>query len=900
VQLALASVPEPSFIIYGQVESSGVQVKQPGMVVSVRHGDTRLAESILTAANNFEYTLEVPLEASIGSRGSYAARVGDLLQLQIAGQTVDEIPVSERGLSQSVLLTLKGDIDSDGDGIFDALEIDDGKNPNDPNDPVKFGNLDIDNDGISNGLEFLSNTYDPYADYDGDGYSNQDEYELGFDPASSSKFPALVLPFGKYAALHAHQDSITYYKSETDQVFTWNEELNGKPVSIVGVYWNIDRFQDLLISTDQGKAFVITSNEANKLSTPKLIILDEVASGSSLQVGFANIDGINTEEMWVFSPSVNKIYFYQRQPKGQPFGQLKWFDVGVSNIMGNISIHDLDKDGAVDLIATGVDVSAPEGTPVQTLVKMKGRWDGYNQGFDAPLLLSQHDYIDNSHIQVIPNILEVGFDRDADILIKDKNQKIVINPSFNSYYTATKTDLISQRLVTHKISDQASPLFIQGVELNNENTHTPFLFADFNRDGQADLLQYMGNSTENSFQFKLVLGVKNTLDSDGDGVFDYKDINPLDENKPMPNGNQDFDFDGVPYGIDSNHSGQEDSDGDKIPDAYELQNRLSPLSAVDGDATSDADQDGRTNYQEYMDGTDPQSRTSVATFDAQLITTLNAFKSGTSDMVIAGQELAVSSQMNKSVKLYNLNNQGQVRTLESSDSNGVSKMVTTENLIVMGNMGGSVEIWDVNSGSRLASFNQNNSSVTDLAIDGINLYVLHADGHVFRFNVETLTYVASWFVYEGFLTSLMARNNILYIQASSPEKIMFVWNASTQEQIYTIAGSGECCEKVVAEISGNTLVLANSYSGSGIFATNISNFNTQQVVPQIDVSAVRSINTSIYVGRKSGVIEKYSSIDGSFQSRVAAPYSQVREIELINGGFISLHADGNVYIWDDK
>ena len=241
-----------------------------------------------------------------------------------------------------------------------------------------------------------------------------------------------------------------------------------------------------------------------------------------------------------------------------------------------------------------------------------------------------------------------------------------------------------------------------------------------------------------------------------------------------------------------------------------------------------------------------------------------------------------------------------MRTLQVDDNNGVSKILSTGNLLVTGNMGGSVEMWDANSAIRLAKFEKSTASVTDMAVDGTALYVLHADGTFYQYNIETLAYVGNWKVYDGFLTSLLARNNILYLQASAPEKIMFVWDANKQEVIYNITGNAECCEKVVAELSGETLILANSYSGSGIYATDIGNLNSQEVVADIDISAARSLNNNIYVGRKSGVIERYSAVDGSFQGRVAAPYSQVREIELINGGFISLHADGNVYFWDHK
>jgi hypothetical protein len=49
-----------------------------------------------------------------------------------------------------------------------------------------------------------------------------------------------------------------------------------------------------------------------------------------------------------------------------------------------------------------------------------------------------------------------------------------------------------------------------------------------------------------------------------------------------------------------------DSDGDGLPDGWEVQYGLSPLSAVGDDgATGDPDHDGRTNEQELVDGTNP-------------------------------------------------------------------------------------------------------------------------------------------------------------------------------------------------------------------------------------------------------------------------------------------------------
>lgn len=893
-------MPEPSFIVYGQVLSSGAQVKQAGMVVSVRYSNHSLAESTLTSANNYEYVLEVPLEASIGNRDTYKARVGDVLSLHIAGEVVGNIPVTDRGVSVLKNVNLPESFDSDGDGIFDSIEIADGRNPSDPNDPVKFGNLDLDGDGITNGLEFLSNTYDPNGDYDGDGFSNQHEYEVSTNPNDSNKMPKVAARAGVFSPVNPVGSGITFLLASDGSRYTWDEAINGKPTSIVFAYWNEDVLLDLMVATDQGKVFVATKTSNGRFTPPQLLNLFSLPVGQDVQIGFENFDKRHAPEMWAFSKTNNTLYLYQRSPSGKPYGSSLWQSLVLPEITGNISFGDINEDGAVDVVASGIDMSTAGFAPANTLALLLGNWDGYTISFNAPKLLTQQSYLDNSQIMVLPNIQEVGFDKSLDILVRNKNKSPHIITSFNGLNTAGPNSLISVRGVFSENYTEKSEL--SGFfGHHSQNYSDVYIYTNINENeeaGLADFVFYTGSLSGGMHQFRVLEGIKNTLDTDKDGIPDYKDINKNDPNKPLPNGNIDYDQDGIPYGIDGNHSGLEDADSDGMTDLFELKNGLNPNNA--NDASQDADGDGRTNFEESKDGTDPQSKNSVASQDARMITSVRAFNAGTSDMLLFNKELAVSSNNDPSVKIYNLDDLSQMRTLQSSDANGVAKMINAGNLLVMGNVSGQVEIWDATSGIRLAIFDKNKSSVTDLALDGSSLFALHADGYFYQYNIETLAYIGNWKIYDGFLTSLLARNNVLYIQASNPEKIMFVWDVSKQEIIYNINGSAECCEKVVAELSGETLILANSYSGSGIYATNIGNLNSQEVVPDIDISAARSIKSSIYVGRKSGVIERYSSVDGSFQGRVAAPYSQVREIDLINGGFISLHADGNVYFWEHK
>ena len=79
-------------------------------------------------------------------------------------------------------------------------------------------------------------------------------------------------------------------------------------------------------------------------------------------------------------------------------------------------------------------------------------------------------------------------------------------------------------------------------------------------------------------------------DADGDGISDEEE------------GPDDSDGDTVPNFLDT------DSDDDGMPDEFEHQYHLDPYL---DDAGLDPDGDGRDNYQEYLDGTDPHQPTGM-------------------------------------------------------------------------------------------------------------------------------------------------------------------------------------------------------------------------------------------------------------------------------------------------
>jgi len=893
------SLPEPSFVVHGEIRSANQKIERDGMLVSASRSGVLLADAELNAVNAYNFFLEIPLEATIGPRSLGKARVGDVIDLRVSGEIVANIQIDGRGVLKRYDLPLPEGYDSDGDGVYDSLEIASGLDPDNPDDPVRFGDLDLDGDGISNGSEFLSGTYDPDGDYDGDGFSNQDEYILSKNPASALSMPAQYADIGLYSPLVVDSAAFEYLKDYEGADYTWDEQVNGRPVSIVPALWNVDTLPDLLISTSQGKLFYCEQLGDNRYAAPELVSLFSVPVSGDLYVGFANFDGANSEELWAYSTSSENLYIFKRSPQGIPHGSIVWQQVALGSISGGIDIADMNGDSVPDILVSGFDIPSSGYDKESVISLFSGAWDGINYTPAAAKLLVANTTIYNNPVMVFPNIGEAGFDNGADYLIR-KGHRYIFSLSYNgglaNDFSSGAWEFLFASGVGITEPEAIAPL-IKPVELVTGGSQDAWAFYTANDDGYTDLLQYMGSYSGYESKFRIVKGFRSVLDSDGDGIKDYLDKSEHDPDVPLPQGNVDFDGDGIPYGVDVDRSGQEDADSDGMNDAFELTYGLDPLDATD--ANSDADADGRTAVQEYQDNTDPNDTYSAASVQVRQAATISAFPSGASDLVIVNGAVAVSSATSKSVRFYEEGKFDTVRTIEVDDNNGVAKMMSTDDQLIVGTVGGALEIWDATNSTRLARFDNSNASVTDMAVSGSELYTLHADGHVYHWDLTKLIYVSHWKIYDGVLTNINVEGSSLYIQASFPEKMMFVWDLNTKGIIYTIAGSASCCARSVSEKAGGSrLLVANSFNNSGIYSMDLVSYNSNQVVDGIDVSAMKVNNGEVYVGRKTGLIDRYQLDTGAYVDRVVAPAAYVRKIESTPGGFVSLHSDGNLYFWE--
>jgi hypothetical protein len=93
----------------------------------------------------------------------------------------------------------------------------------------------------------------------------------------------------------------------------------------------------------------------------------------------------------------------------------------------------------------------------------------------------------------------------------------------------------------------------------------------------------------------------------------------LHRSAPLQSGNDPANWFAAPSTAGRSGSGTGDSDGDGMPDSWELANGLKPNDP--SDASADPDHDGLTNLQEYVAGTDPQSAKNVLKFNSVTIAT---------------------------------------------------------------------------------------------------------------------------------------------------------------------------------------------------------------------------------------------------------------------------------------
>ncbi len=162
------------------------------VAISVKPGDTGAIAMTLTepAATNLTATILIDNPAIVSTPASVTIpALSNSINIPVSGITegITSVNVTLSGAVKSTtVISSASQIDSDGDGLTDAVEAELGANP---------VNSDSDNDGLPDGEEVNAHGTDPLnPDTDGDGINDSTEIAFGTSPTDNSSFPGNIGP----------------------------------------------------------------------------------------------------------------------------------------------------------------------------------------------------------------------------------------------------------------------------------------------------------------------------------------------------------------------------------------------------------------------------------------------------------------------------------------------------------------------------------------------------------------------------------------------------------------------------------------------------------------------------------------------------------------------------------
>jgi len=907
--LVTASIPEPSNILHGELyalEKEGakaVLVENEGVRIFAKKNQVEIADTELNADGT--YTLEIPIEVDLGQASANKARLNDTIQIYVSGQqgSVSSFTVANRGVVIERKLFTTYPIDSDGDGIPDYKDPE----PNNPNIPVQFGgSADIDGDGESNASEYMNSPqgYDPLADFDDDGFRNTDEYRLGSDPANENSYPLNHIVQGQFSPIQIKGDVELLQSTAASDYSIPSSWGSIKDVSLV--HWYLSGRPDILVAADEihviktNDNFALASNEELTLT---LSGLPQLSDFDDYRIGYSDFIDDGILEFWVHTPE-NKIYVYKREAFEKPFGQNAPWQI-ISNVDFNrtSTISDVNSDGIADVVyanAIQVGEQGYSASGLNTLRIRPGVWDGRQFLLDSESRFSSIQLPTNTaYITEVNHVGEVGFDNNNDFIVSNSGWNQNLIPS--AFLFANKSiDLYG----IQESNLKSLPLINTQASLPIISQQGLWLF-DINNDGYTDQIRLHNNS--GSINLMVHMGKESTLDSDGDGILDYLDLDKNDPNKPMPHGAEDFDDDGIPYAADKDTLGRRDADNDAMTDAFEVMYGLNANS--NEDANLDTDQDGFSNIQEYLNNTNPMIIDTPSNQQLGLLKQKQVFDGASISAVqFVDQMIVTASNTSPIIKLLNTVTLELVGELNTELVSGIGSLLVVGQRLFVGGNNGSIAIWNLDTQQVLASnLNEANASIMSMSINTDVLYGADGEGKIHRWNAATYAYLGVKSIGNNPAMYVQATNDHLITQMTATTKQLSVWNQSgfwsnaSDSLRYSFNGSNDAGLKLSVTAGTNThLAMAQHFDSSGIYLMDIKDSSSQVLTNNVQnspVSALALTVTDVFVGYRDGSIQQVSINNDSLRLTQATDNSAIKAIDTLNNKLVTGHSSGKVFVW---
>lgn len=939
---AITNIPEPSIVLYGTIQvpildsspQRFVTVARDGLTVSARLNNVEIASSVLDSVQvsqgveEYLYWLEIPVEANIGNSSGDAARLANIVYLYIDGQKVPgadgSLTISDKGKVIRRNLTTDQPIDSDGDGIPDARDLD----PYNANIPLQFGgSADIDGDGRSNALEFIGgkdgDEYDPDGDYDEDGFSNTEEYKRNVDPANKASYPINHVELGNYSPILLGTEINSLKMSTSNSAFTWNSSW-GAFRGAMFVHWSLNGTPDLLLSSEQG-FYLLELDEDHKAIEGSQELLEfpglPIENHSELKMGYADLVGDGIYEIWFHLPD-NSVYIYKREAKEKPFGnQFPWAVIANVPYGAATEIYDTNSDNVADIVYSS-QLDASENTTNKTLFTLRvkeGVVEKDSDGRDQYATLSEKRFTNfeferpAKDLLAINNLEEIGFDTHKDLWVSGFNDfpaltktgwDTQILPSAHMYSGILMENVASQQIDSAPVAvNNIVQPFAEYTSVNDNS----LLAIDINDDTFMDQLRFeIDPSGNNEGRLIIHYGTANNKDSDDDGIVDFKDPYPAINNKPWP------------VGADSSNSGTGDFDNDGLSDAFEIRYGFDPTIAQSD--TLDSDKDGFTDLQEYFNNTNPRVSDNP---NGRLLTLVrertlfglddNNNPRDISAVVVKDQMLIAASHHSTSVEILNVNELSKTsRTINLNDpdnglneNNGVNALLLNGSYLYIAMMSDKVYEVDLNTSDRpkLIMDGSANSSILSLSTHLNTLYASDSSGNVLSVNLhvsDKINNVTETNFGTAPISYFVATDDYFVAQMTGTHKEITVKNRTDNSLYYSVSGILDNSRLAASASNGVSLGLAQHFNSDHIYIMNIEDSTSQIVADKQSENIVRTMimnNNLLYVGYQNGTVQRINTEDADEIVSVNTTNHSVTSMSQQGDYLVTGHANGRLFVW---
>ena len=508
--------------------------------------------------------------------------------------------------------TIPTNSDSDADSMPDGWEVDyiSVLNPTNPADASQDSELPTP-DGLNNSNEYVYGTDPTVPDSDGDTFTDGDEVDIGTDPADSNSFPVVVSGDLTYGGAFTQETYVIFNLASNAMPFATNsvtESWPTTPYSQTNLHSLTSYWVMAYIDIDSNGVFDTWEPFGEYVNNP--LVPTSVTGGIDIVLSDSvlNSDADSLTDFFEFNVS------HTSPTNEDTDGDSMWDDWEWSyQPTLDPLVVDATNDPDGDLLSNSNEFLF--GTdPTTNDTDGDLMWDGWESQYVPVLSPLTNDAAADPDGDSLTNLLEyTGWapfwsqtdpttnDTDGDLALDNEERDYMTDPtnaaSFPADISGTIVNAITDAVpgsvyavVSDGITESMAVAVTNGV--SNSWAYTVFniptltnytirAFMDETVNASQDTWEVVGEYAGNPYALvgdvsgiDITMGIP-TNDTDNDTIIDYEEV----------------------Y-VYLTHPGTNDTDGDLMPDGWEIQ-YMPSLSPRTNDATQDLDVDLLNNLQEY-------------------------------------------------------------------------------------------------------------------------------------------------------------------------------------------------------------------------------------------------------------------------------------------------------------